>query len=289
MAEGQKHTGGLVSLHRVSKTSVVAGERLVASCGGYSSNAAGEDAHGENEANARRIAACWNACVGIPTEELEAGLPNTRAESGLVKELAAVLKQVRLALGVGKALTRKYLDMVEGKLDGTGIAELREVHYHARDAIDTLDAALAKAQTAPTEPQGGLVAVPFQSRVKPWMDDCFGPAISGDKVERNHRFLEEALELVQACGCSREDCLQLVDYVYGRPTGEPRQEVGGVMVTLAALCLANALDMHEAAEVELARVWAKIDMIRAKQAAKPRGSALPTSPSYENPTAKGAA
>lgn len=127
----------------------------------------------------------------------------------------------------------------------------------------------------------GLTAPTFQERVAPWMNDCFGPVISADKVERNHRFLEEALELVQACGASREDCLQLVDYVYGRPAGERSQEVGGVMVTLAALCLANSIDMHEAAEVELARVWTKIEQIRAKQAAKPRGSVLPISPSYE--------
>jgi hypothetical protein len=113
------------------------------------------------------------------------------------------------------------------------------------------------------------------------MEACFGSTISADKVERNHRFLEEALELVQALGCSREDCLQLVAYVYGRPVGEPSQEAGGVMVTLAALCLASGLDMDEAAETELARVWTKIDVIRAKQAAKPRGSALPVSPSYE--------
>ena len=128
----------------------------------------------------------------------------------------------------------------------------------------------------------------FQSRVAAWMDACFGPAISADKVERNHRFLEEALELVQALGCSREDCLQLVEYVYGRPVGEPSQEVGGVMVTLAALCLASGLEMDGAAEIELARVWTKIDVIRAKQAAKPRGSALPVSPSYSGESEAGA-
>lgn len=115
----------------------------------------------------------------------------------------------------------------------------------------------------------------FQSRVAPWMQDCFGPAISADTVERTHRFLEEALELVQACGATREECLQLVDYVYGRPVGEPSQEVGGVMVTLAALCLANGIDMHQAGETELARIWTKIEQIRAKQAAKPKNSLLP--------------
>ena len=128
----------------------------------------------------------------------------------------------------------------------------------------------------------------FQERVQPWMDACFGAEISADRVERNHRFLQEALELVQACGGARDECLQLVDYVFNRPTGEPSQEVGGVMVTLAALCLANSLDMHEAAEAELARVWTKIDAIRAKQAAKPRGSVLPISPSYAAAIPEGA-
>jgi hypothetical protein len=136
---------------------------------------------------------------------------------------------------------------------------------------------------APSPAEAALLpqrSTDFQDRVKPWMDACFGPAISADKVERNHRFLEEALELVQACGGTREEALQLVDYVFNRPVGEPSQEVGGVKVTLAALCLANGIDMHEAAETELARVWTKIDVIRAKQAAKPRGSVLPISPSY---------
>ncbi|MEK1853072.1 MAG: hypothetical protein AAAC48_14685 [Phyllobacterium sp.] len=52
--------------------------------------------------------------------------------------------------------------------------------------------------------------------------------------------------------------------------GDAQQEVGGVMVTLAALCLANELDVHEAAETELQRIWTKVEAIRAKQAAKPR-------------------
>lgn len=119
------------------------------------------------------------------------------------------------------------------------------------------------------------VASPFQSRVQPWLLACFGETIAGDRKERNHRLLEEALELVQACGCTRSEARQLVDYVFGRPPGEPRQEVGGVMVTLAALCLAHDLDMHQAGEGELVRVWARIDAIRAKQAAKPAHSPLP--------------
>lgn len=117
----------------------------------------------------------------------------------------------------------------------------------------------------------------FQSRVQPWMLDCFNPEIAGDKLERNDRFIEEALELIQASGYSAERAHALVDYVFNRPQGEINQEVGGVMVTLAAHCLAHNVNMHEAGEVELARINqpAIITKIRAKQASKPTGSALP--------------
>ncbi|MDX4956276.1 hypothetical protein [Delftia acidovorans] len=115
----------------------------------------------------------------------------------------------------------------------------------------------------------------FQQRVQPWLMACFGAEIAADRRERNHRFLEEALETVQAAGCTASEAHQLVDYVFGRPVGELGQEVGGAMTTLAALCLANGIDMHAEADKELARVWTMVEKIRAKQAAKPKHSPLP--------------
>lgn len=116
----------------------------------------------------------------------------------------------------------------------------------------------------------------FQKDVDAWMTECFGPAIKTDMVERADRFVEEALELAQTVpGFNAERAHALVDYVFSRPTGEPGQEIGGVMVTLAALCNAGGLDMAGAGAAELARVWTKINAIREKQAAKPSGSALP--------------
>ena len=115
----------------------------------------------------------------------------------------------------------------------------------------------------------------FQKDVARWMNACFGPVISNDKVERSDRFIEEALELVQTTGYSAERAHALVDYVFSRPVGEITQEVGGLLVTLAAFCNTNHVDMAEAGETEVDRIWGKIDQIRAKQAAKPTGSALP--------------
>lgn len=115
----------------------------------------------------------------------------------------------------------------------------------------------------------------YQERVQDWMLACFGPEITADKMERNHRFLEEALELVQSLGCTEDEALLLVDYVFSRPKGHPPQEVGGVRVTLAALCTAHDIDDERSAEIELTRVWSHKDRIRAKQQSKPDFSPLP--------------
>ena len=117
----------------------------------------------------------------------------------------------------------------------------------------------------------------FQREVDEWMDACFGEPIKSDKLERADRFIEEALELAQTCPSFTADRAHaLVDYVFNRDQGEINQEVGGVMVTLAALCNVAGVDILAAAEIELARVWTKVEQIRAKQAAKPTGSALPS-------------
>jgi NTP pyrophosphatase (non-canonical NTP hydrolase) len=115
----------------------------------------------------------------------------------------------------------------------------------------------------------------FQRQVSEWLSACFPPSVCIAREERMHRFLEEALELAQAIGCSNEDAHKLVDYVFSREVGRPELEVGGVMVTLAALCSAADIDMNCAAERELERNWLRIDAIRRKQTCKPLGTPLP--------------
>jgi uncharacterized protein YdbL (DUF1318 family) len=89
-------------------------------------------------------------------------------------------------------------------------------------------------------------------------------------TERSFRFLEEALELVQSVGCTRDQAHALVDYVYGRPAGRVGQEIGGVMVTLSALASAYVADIQVCAEREFNRINTPetIAKIRRKQASK---------------------
>lgn len=152
------------------------------------------------------------------------------------------------------------------------------------DECDWSKNGLWRPSTEPTSsPAPEAVGVEsFQARVLPWLMECFGAEIAGDIEERCDRFIEEALELVQSLNWPRERATALIEYVYGRPAGEPHQEAGGGMVTFAALCQAAGLDMVRAGEDELARIMRPeiVQKIRAKQAAKPTGSALPivTSP-----------
>jgi len=119
--------------------------------------------------------------------------------------------------------------------------------------------------------------VSFQDRVWGWVCECFGAPVAYNVREREHRFIEEAIELVQASGCSKEDVLMLVDHVYGRPAGDVAQEVGGVMITLNALCTRRGVDVKKAAMAEYERINRPdtLEKIRLKQATKPKDSPLP--------------
>ena len=117
----------------------------------------------------------------------------------------------------------------------------------------------------------------FQVASHTWVLKCLGVEAAHDIRVRLHRFLEEALELVQSLGLTREEAHQLVDYVFGREIGEPRQELGGVLTTLGTLAAAAGLDMQDDGERELARVNQPemMEKIARKHFAKPAFSALP--------------
>jgi hypothetical protein len=117
--------------------------------------------------------------------------------------------------------------------------------------------------------------ISFTGNVRQWVVEAFGVSAANDRTERVHRFLEEALELAQAAGCSKTEAQELLAYVYGRKEGALAQEVGGVMTTLAALCASNGLDSELCGRNELERCWTNIAKIRTKQAAKPKYGPLP--------------
>lgn len=110
----------------------------------------------------------------------------------------------------------------------------------------------------------------FQRRVGTWVQACFGTKVTYDIQERGDRLLEETLELLQSTGYDPARIPTLTKYVFSRPVGEPRQEMGGVVLTLAAFGNAAGLDMFGAGVEELERVERPevMDKCRTKQASK---------------------
>lgn len=117
----------------------------------------------------------------------------------------------------------------------------------------------------------------YYNEVIDWFVKCFKYRPSTMRGDRIHRFTEEALELSQSLGQTREEAHALVDYVHDRPVGDPEQEMGGTFVTL--FVLADTYDLNPAvcAQRELDRIRDPKVMakIQAKDAAKPNFGALP--------------
>lgn len=110
----------------------------------------------------------------------------------------------------------------------------------------------------------------FQAACVEWGRQVFNSDITNDPLERALRFGEEALELLQACGLTKDEVTKLVDYVYSRPVGDIGQEVGGTVVCLVMLCEAEQLDLSDEAVTEFIRVDSTEmrEKIKAKHAQK---------------------
>jgi len=90
-----------------------------------------------------------------------------------------------------------------------------------------------------------------------WAIRSFGSDHVNDIPVRALRLAEEAVELAQAAGVSKDKMHALIDIVYSRPVGDLRQEIGGVMMTTTVLCAVLREDTDYYFETELRRVLAK--------------------------------
>lgn len=90
-----------------------------------------------------------------------------------------------------------------------------------------------------------------------WGIRCFGASHMSSRYLRALRFVEEAIELAQACGVPESKVVECARLVYSRPSGLPYQEVGGSMVTLTVLCHALGIDLEDAFQVEVRRCLSK--------------------------------
>lgn len=109
-----------------------------------------------------------------------------------------------------------------------------------------------------------------KEQVRDWVVRCWGEGAVG-VVERVERFFEEAAELTQAEGISRDRLAEIIRHVYDKEPGKPPQEVGGIGTTLLAYCAAKGISADECERRELSRILGKpVDHFRARHDAKVR-------------------
>lgn len=90
-----------------------------------------------------------------------------------------------------------------------------------------------------------------------WAIRCFTSEHVFDRPTRSLRIGEESIELMQALYVPEEKVHELVRLVYSRPSGDPRQELGGVVMTTAVLAASMGFTTHEILLIELRRVLSK--------------------------------
>lgn len=157
----------------------------------------------------------------------------------------------------------------EDDLRGMSDIEIRREIAQVSNAVAEEESWLEALTSEETRRRGS----PEQQMVNNWVTVCLGKESLMDRRKRAFRFVEEALELAQACEVSVDDVNTLRDYVFGRPVGEVAQEISGVTVTLMALATSQGVDVLEVLRAEINRVSDPVILakIRAKAAAAPEG------------------
>jgi NTP pyrophosphatase (non-canonical NTP hydrolase) len=78
-----------------------------------------------------------------------------------------------------------------------------------------------------------------------WAVRAFTAKVARNGIERAQRFFEEAGELAQAVGLTREQCDAILDRVFARPRGSVEKEIGDAGLTLITLAEAEGYSADE--------------------------------------------
>ncbi len=88
-----------------------------------------------------------------------------------------------------------------------------------------------------------------------WAKDTFGVAASGQR-ERALRFIEEAIELAQACGLHDRDVYLTLNRVFLRPPGSVPKEIGQTVLVLEGLAECYGVSAYTEGNKEMERIVA---------------------------------
>lgn len=89
-----------------------------------------------------------------------------------------------------------------------------------------------------------------------WAKSVFGD-VAMDPTERALRMMEEAAEVAQGVGVPLDIIQRTVARTYQRPVDDPAKEIGGLLVTVYALCGRLQLDPEFLLDTEVERILSK--------------------------------
>ena len=187
----------------------------------------------------------------VPVAELSAPAPLTREQRALLYDVAC---RDTLGEGYGDAirklvamLDQPFVVTVKGDVTPEQFAKFKklwEQQVRAQQAEPAWKTPLILDALPPRDDR--------QRRVLAWACDAFGVEEATSVCQ-----LEEAIELAQAAAVPRKTVHELMIYVYDRDPGELTQEVGGVSVTLLALCAALGVSADGVESDEVRRIMSK--------------------------------
>ena len=187
------------------------------------------------------------------------------------REMAANLLKCNNSREALATTNHRLSDLVEAQK--REIARLRKIVDNS-PAAPTRDIPLhpwQQAHRAPIALASSAYSIgDFQCGIADWITSCWDKNRLFHKRESNLRFAEEAIELMQAVGLSRDDVSSMQDYIYNRKKGDIDNEIGGVLVTLAGLATAHMINMEGVARDSLLSCWARSLHIRQKNETKPK-------------------
>lgn len=176
------------------------------------------------------------------------------------------------------------------EVSGLAVAELLNCQPNLSDGFRGCECAtctcrkIARAALAAAAQAGKSERDERQMVVFDWGRCAFGEAQMADKIVRAARMIEEAAELAQACDLPKDYAQRALDHIYSRPAGDPKQEAGGVGVTLMALCQTLGLSADECERVEVARCLSKpIEHFAARNQVKVSAVDQPHAPERVEP------
>lgn len=94
----------------------------------------------------------------------------------------------------------------------------------------------------------------WQHRWADWCKETFGKHSFMDVRNRVARVVEEAAELGQSEGLDKDTVYRIVERVYSRDVGQPKQEAAGVFITLLIYCASTGVSILHAVGIEWRRV-----------------------------------